>query len=106
MAFPLPPIDNPALQKFCEKQNLYEAVAAGDHYAQKFFPEAQKISLRFREPYYADEPEEAAIIFDIESSMTIDEVRDARRQFIKATNDIPGAFYLVTSHWFIKNESS
>ena len=106
MSFPLPPIKDEALDKFCAEHNLYEAVAAGYHYAHKFFPKAKKISIRFREPYYADEPEDAAIIFDIESSMTIDERRDARDRFIKATSDVPGAFYLVTSHRFIKHESS
>ena len=45
MAFPLPPIDDLALQKFCETHNLYEAVAAGYHYAQKFFPAAKLNSI-------------------------------------------------------------
>lgn len=100
--FPLPIIDNPALQKFCKEHNLYEAIAAGYHYAHKLFPMARKINLRFHEPYHADEPEDADIIFEIETNITPDEAFKARRRFIRATNDIPGAFYLVTSFRFIK----
>ena len=37
MAFPLPPIDDPALRKFCKTHNLYEAVSAGYHYARSKF---------------------------------------------------------------------
>ena len=106
MIFPLPLIDNPALQKFCAEHNLYEAIAAGYHYAQKFFPTATQIDIDFYPPYRDDEPEEAAIIFEIESRMTVAEVLDAKDRFIEATNDVPGAFYLVTSHRFVKFELS
>ena len=102
MSFPLPPIRDEGLKKFCKKHNLYEAVAAGYHYAQKFFPEAKKIDIDFYPPYRDDEPEEAAIDFVIETSMTSDEVLDARKEFVRAINDIPGAFYLITSFRFIK----
>jgi hypothetical protein len=102
MSFSLPPIEDEALRKFCEKHNLYEAVAAGYHYAQKFFPKAKKIEIDFHPPYRDDEPEEAEIIFVIKSSMTVDEVLEAEDRFIKVTNDVPGAFYLVTSHRFIE----
>ncbi len=100
--FPLPLIDDAALKKFCVEHDLYEAIAAGYHYAQKFFPTAEKISLRFHEPYRDDEPEDADIIFDIETDMTVDEALAARHRFIRATNDIPGAFYIVTSLRFVK----
>ena len=103
MPFPIPPIHDSALQKFCAEHHLYEAIAAGYHYAQKFFPTATRIEIDFHPPYRDDEPEEAAIIFEIESSMTVDEVLDAKDRFIKATNDIPGAFYLVTFHKFINH---
>jgi hypothetical protein len=106
VSFPLPPIKDEALQKFCAEHELYEAIAAGYHYAQKFFPQAKKISLRFHEPYYADEPEDADVIFDIESGMKSSEVLDARDKFVQAMDDIPGAFYLVISHRFVKHESS
>ena len=36
--FPLPSIDDAALKKFCVEHDLHEAIAAGYHYAQKFFP--------------------------------------------------------------------
>ena len=42
MSFPLPPIKDKALDKFCAKHNLYEAVGAGYHYAHKFFPKGEK----------------------------------------------------------------
>ena len=96
MAFPLPLIENPALQKFCEKHNLYEAVAAGYHYAQKFFPAAEKLEIEFYPPYRADEPEEASIIFVIETDMTVEEVLDAKDRFIDATLNITGAEYITT----------
>lgn len=100
--FPLPKIDNPALQKFCAEHNLYEAVAAGYHYAQKFFPTAKKIDLDFYPPYRDDEPEDAAIDFVIETDLTSKEVLKAMRQFTRATDDIPGSFYIVTSFRFTK----
>lgn len=107
MPFPIPPIKDPALQKFCKEQNLYDAVAAASHYVQKFFPTATDIRLRFRPPYYDDEPEDASIAFDIEIvDMTVKEVLDAERQFIKATNHIPGIEYITPSYRFIKHESS
>ena len=106
MIFPLPPIDNPALQKFCAKHHLYEAVAAGYHYAQKFFPTATQIDIDFYPPYREDEPEEAAIDFVIETNITVDEARNARRRFIEATNDVPGAFYITIDIRFIDHEPS
>jgi hypothetical protein len=90
-----------ALQKFCKQHNLYEAVAAGYHYAHKFFSKARKIETEFYPPYRDDEPEEAEVIFVIESDMTVNEVVEAEERFIKATSDVPGAFYIVTSHRFI-----
>lgn len=101
MSFPLPPIKDKALDKFCAKHNLYEAVAAGCHYAHKFFPKTKKIEIDFYPPYRDDEPEEANIIFVIESSMRVNEVLEAEDRFIKATNDVPGAFYINTFHKFI-----
>ena len=102
MAFPLPLIEDTALQKFCEKHDLYEAVAAGYHYAQKFFPTAKKIEIDFYPPYWDDEPEEAEIAFVIKSNMTVNEVLEAEDRFIKATRDVPGAFYIIPFHRFIK----
>ena len=102
MAFPLPPIDDPALRKFCETYKLYEAVAAGYHYAQKFFPTAKTIEIDFYPPYRDDEPEEASIKFVAETDMTIEEVLEAEEQFIKAIRDVPGAFYIIPFHRFIK----
>jgi hypothetical protein len=104
--FPLPPIEDEALLKFCQKHDVFEAVAAGYHYAQKFFPSATHIDIHFYPPYREDEPEEAAVDFVIETDLTVDAVLDARRQFVEATKDIPGAFYLVTSFRFTKNELS
>lgn len=100
--FPLPVIDNAELKEFCEEHNLYEAVAAGYHYAHKFFPKAKKIEIDFHPPYREDEPEEAYIAFLIETNMTIEEVRKAESEFFKATNDIPGAFYIIPLHRFAK----
>jgi hypothetical protein len=100
--FPLPPIQDEALMKFCQKHDLFEAVAAGYHYAQKFFPTAKKIELDFHPPYRDDEPEEASITFIVKTCMTVQEVLDARHRFNKATNDVPGAFYICISHRYIK----
>ena len=102
MAFRLPPINDRALQKFCETHNLYEAVAAGYHYAQKFFPTAKTVEIDFYPPYRDDEPEEASIKFVAETDMTIEEVLEAEEQFIKAIRDVPGAFYIIPFHRFIK----
>ena len=102
MAFPLPPIDDRALQKFCETHNLYEAVAAGYHYAQKFFPTAKTVEIDFYPPYRDDEPEEAEIAFVIKSNMTVNETFEAQNQFIKAMRDVPGAFYIIPLHRFIR----
>ena len=102
MAFPLPPINDRALQKFCETHNLYEAVAAGYHYAQKFFPTAETVEIDFHPPYRNDEPEEASIKFVAETDMTVEEVLEAEKQFIKAIRDVPGAFYIIPFHRFIK----
>ena len=102
MAFPLPPIDDRALQKFCETHNLYEAVAAGYHYAQKFFPTAKTVEIDFYSPYRGDEPEEAEIAFVIKSNMTVNETFEAQNQFIKAMRDVPGAFYIIPLHRFIR----
>jgi len=104
--FPLPPIDDPALQKFCAEHDLYEAIAAGYHYAHKFFPTAKKIEIDFHPPYRDDEPEEAVIDFVIEADMTVEEVLDAEDRFIRATNNVPGAFYIITSFKFTDNELS
>ncbi|MBC8228019.1 hypothetical protein H8E77_00530 [bacterium] len=104
--FPLPVIDNPALQKFCKEHNLYEVIAAGYHYAHKFFPMAKKIEIDFYPPYRDDEPEEAVIDFVIETDMTIENVLDAEDRFISTINDVPGAFYIITSFRFTNNESS
>ena len=101
MAFPLPLIDDPALQKFCETHNLYEAVAAGYHYTQKFFPAAKTIKIDFYSPYRDDEPEEASIKFVAETDMTVEEVLEAEKQFITAIRDVPGAFYIIPLHRFI-----
>lgn len=105
MSFPLPLIDNLELQQFCAEHNLYEAIAAGYHYAQKFFLTDQ-IRIDFYPPYRDDEPEEATIDFVIETSMTVEEVLDAEDRFIKATMDIPGTEYIITSFRFTKHESS
>jgi len=106
MPFPIPPIKDPALQKFCLEQNLYDAVAAAYHYFQKFFPTSTHIALRFRPPYYDDEPEDASIAFDIEIvDMTVKEVLDAEDRFFNATMDIPGIEYITPSYRF-KHESS
>lgn len=102
MAFPLPPIDDRALQKFCETHNLYEAVAAGYHYAQKFFPTAKTVEIDFYPPYRDNEPEEAEIAFVIKSNMTVNETFEAQNQFIKAMRDVPGAFYIIPLHRFIR----
>jgi hypothetical protein len=102
VSFPLPVIKDEALQKFCKQHNLYEAVAAGYHYAQKFFPTAKHIRLKFHPPYRDDEPEEAAIIFVIESNMTVDDAVEAEMQFIKVTSDVSGGFYIISSHRFIE----
>jgi hypothetical protein len=102
VSFPLPVITDEALQKFCKQHNLYEAVAAGYHYAHKFFPQAKQIQLKFHPPYRDDEPEEAAIIFVIESNMTVDDAVEAEMKFIKATSDVPGGFYIISSHRFIE----
>lgn len=61
--FPLPVIDNPALQKFCKEHDLYEAIAAGYHYAHNFFPTAKSIEIDFHPPCRDDEPEEAYVDF-------------------------------------------
>ena len=100
--FPLPPIDDAALKKFCVEHDLYEAIAAGYHYAQKFFSTAKKIEIDFYPPYRDDEPEEASITFVVKTNMTVKEALDARNRFIKATNDVPGAFYINVAHRFIK----
>lgn len=101
MSFTLPPIDNSALQQFCAKHNLYEAIAAGYHYAQKFFPTTTQVEIDFYPPYRDDEPEEACITFVVETDMTVEEVLEAEDRFIKATSDIPGAFYIIPFHRFI-----
>ena len=103
MLFPLPPIDNPELQKFCAKHDLYEAVAAGYHYAQKFFL-TDGIQIDFYPPDRDDEPEEANIIFVIETDLTVEETLDATDRFDKAMIQaaIPGTEYITTSHRFIK----
>jgi len=103
--FPLPPIADAALQQFCAKHNLYEAIAAGYHYAQKVFLTDQ-IQINFYPPYRDDEPEEATIDFVIETNMTVEEVLDSEDRFIKATMDIPGTEYIITSFRFTKHESS
>jgi hypothetical protein len=95
--FPLPPLKDEALMKFCQKHDLFEAVAAGYHYAQKFFPTTKNIELDFHPPYREDEPEEAAIAFVIKTDLTVDEALKARRKFVRATNDVPGSFYIITS---------
>ena len=107
MSFTLPPIDNPELQQFCAEHNLYEAVAAGYHYAQKFFLTDQ-IQIDFYPPYRDDEPEEAAIDFVIETNMTVEEVPDAEKRFIQALIEIPtsGAEYITISYRFVKHEPS
>ena len=92
MSFSLLPINGEVLPKFCEKHNLYEALAAGYHYAQKCFPKAKKMEIDFHPPSHDDEPE---IIFVIKSSMTVDEVLEAEDPFIKVTNYIPGARYIA-----------
>ena len=102
MTFPLPPIDDPALQKFCDTHDLYEAVAAGYHYAQKFFSAAKTIEINFHPPYRDDEPEEAEIAFVVKSNMTGNETLEAAEQFIKAIRDVPGAFYIIPLHRFIR----
>jgi len=104
--FSLPIIEDSALQKFCAEHNLYEAIAAGNHYAHKFFPAAKNIELDFYPPYRDDEPEDAVVDFVIEADMTVEEVLDAEDRFISATNNVPGAFYIITSFRFIDNESS
>ncbi len=101
MTFPLPPINDPRLQKFCATHNLYEAVAAGYHYAHKFFPAAKTIEIDFHPPYRDDEPEEADIAFVIKSNMTINEALEAQDRFIKAMRDVPGAFYIIPLHRLI-----
>ena len=106
MQLSLPPIKDPALQKFCEEHELYDTLVAAYHYAQKFFPAATNIEIDFYEPYDPDEPEDAAIDFVIETDMTVEEVLDAERRFIKATNDIPGIEYIVTSYRFVDYEPS
>jgi hypothetical protein len=105
MSFPLPVIKDEALQEFCKQHNVYEAVAAGYHYAHKFFPKAKQIDIEFYPPYRDDEPEGAYIDFVIETRMTSDEVLSAEKEFIKATNEIPGAFYLVISYRFTEHDS-
>jgi hypothetical protein len=102
VSFPLPVIKDETLQKFCKQHNLYEAIAAGYHYAHKFFPKARRIEIEFYPPYRDDEPEEAEVIFVIESDMMVNDVVEAEEQFIKATSDIPGAYYIVPFHRFIK----
>ncbi|RKU14719.1 hypothetical protein C6502_00150 [Candidatus Poribacteria bacterium] len=102
MAFPLPPINDPTLRKFCETHDLHEAVAAGYHYAHKFFPAAKTIEIDFYPPYRDDEPEEAEITFVIKSNMTGNETIEAQNQFIKAMRDVPGAFYIIPLHRFIR----
>ena len=103
MSFPLPPIKDKALDKFCAEHHLYEAVAAGYHYAQKFFPTAKKIEIEFYPPYRDDEPEEASIIFVIETDLTVEKALEAEDQFIDTTLNIPGTEYIAT---WIKHESS
>ena len=97
--FPLPPIEDAALKKFCAEHDLYETVAAGYHYAHKFFPTAKKVEIDFYPPYRDDEPEEASITFMVKTRMTVKEALDARDRFIKATNDVPGAFYIDVAHF-------
>ncbi|MCH8293258.1 hypothetical protein IH992_19415 [Candidatus Poribacteria bacterium] len=43
--FPLPPIEDAALKKFCAEHDLYETVAAGYHYAHKFSPQRKRSRL-------------------------------------------------------------
>jgi hypothetical protein len=102
VSFPLPVIKDDALQNFCKQHNLFEAVAAGYHYAHKFFPKAKQIDIEFYPPYRDDEPEEAAIIFVIKSDMTVADAVDAEMKFIKATSDVPDGFYIISSHRFIE----
>ena len=108
MTFPLPPIQDKSLEKFCEKHNLYEAVAAGYHSAKKCFPKAHKIEIEFYPPYRDDEPEEANIIFAIETDMTVEETLEAVDRFDKAMiqTAVPGREYITTSQRFINCESS
>jgi hypothetical protein len=106
VSFPLPPIKDQALQKFCAEHELYEAIAAGYHYAQKFFPKAKKIRLDFYPPQRDDEPEDAAIDFVVEASMSSDEVLDARTRFNWAMIQIPKAEYICLSHRFVAHEPS
>jgi hypothetical protein len=105
VSFPLPPIADAALQKFCAKHNLYEAIAAGYHYAQKFFLTDQ-IQIDFYPPYREDEPEEAAIDFVIETSMTSNEVFNALDEFNKTLIQIPGTEYICLSPRFTAHEPS
>ncbi len=105
MLFPLPPIDNPELQQFCAEHDLYEAIAAGYHYAQKFFL-TDGIQIDFYPPYRDDEPEEAAIDFVIETNMTVDEVFNALDEFNKTMIQIPGTEYICLSPRFIAHEPS
>ena len=106
MAFPLPLIEDTALQKFCEKHNLYEAVAAGYHYAQKFFLAAEMIEIDFYPPYRDDEPEGACITFVVKTGMTSADVLNARDRFNRVMIQIPGAEYICFSHRFTTHESS
>ena len=99
--FPLPVINDAALQKFCKEHNLYEAIAVGYRYAHKFFPTAKSIEIDFHPPYRDDEPEEADIIFLVKADMTIEEALNAEDRFIKATNNIPGMEYIVVSTDFV-----
>ena len=76
------------LQKFCETHNLYEAVAAGYHYAQKFFPAAKIIKIDFYPPYRDDELEEASIKFVAETDMTV-AVYHHSTGMVKSSNRFP-----------------
>lgn len=101
MALSLPTMKDPALRKFCGKHDLYDTVAGAYHYLQKYFPTATNISLRFRPPYAPDEPEDASITFGLKTEgMTVDEMLDAEKKFIKATNNIRGIEYIVLSYFY------
>jgi len=106
MPLTLPPIKDPALQKFCEERQLYDTLAAAYHYVQKFFPTATSIELRFLGPYFEEDVDDYSIIFDIDINLTVKEVLEANDRFINATMDIPGAEYIVLSYRFTDHESS
>ncbi len=93
----LPPIKDPALQKFCQERSLEPTLAMAYQYAWKFYPTAKGIDIYLFDSSCND-PDDTHIVLQIETTMTPEEALDAEDRFNQTMIALPGSEYIYTSH--------